>query len=46
MLEQVRGLVIDLERVLLTESAWVEPLIVHDLNVLQTTTRTSSAQTP
>lgn len=38
MLEQMRGLGIDLERVLLIEQARVEPLIVHNLSVLQTTT--------
>jgi hypothetical protein len=39
MLKQVRGLGIDLERVLLIEQAQVERLIVHAVNVLQTTTR-------
>jgi hypothetical protein len=41
MLEQVRRLAIDLERVLLIEQARVEPLIVAELSVLQTTTRAS-----
>jgi len=41
MLEQLRGLGIDLERVLFIEQARVEPLIVHELSVLQTTTGVS-----
>jgi hypothetical protein len=38
MLEEMRGLGIDLERVLLVERARIEPLFVHAANVLQTTT--------
>jgi hypothetical protein len=38
MLEQVRGLGVDLKRVLLIEQVQVEPLITHLMIVLQTTT--------
>ena len=44
MLEQVRGLGIDLEWVLLIEQAWVEPLTVHAITVLQTTTRSGNRE--
>jgi hypothetical protein len=39
VLEQMRGLGVDLERVLLVEHARIEPLFVHTASVLQTTTR-------
>jgi hypothetical protein len=39
VLEQMRGLGVDLGRVLLVEHARIEPLFVHTASVLQTTTR-------
>jgi hypothetical protein len=38
MLEQVRDLSVDLERVFLVQQVRVEPLTVHTVMVLQTTT--------
>jgi hypothetical protein len=38
MLEQVRGLGVDLKRVLLIQQVQIEPLITHLMIVLQTTT--------
>jgi hypothetical protein len=38
VLEQVRGLGVDLERVFLIQQVWIEPLTAHLMIVLQTTT--------
>lgn len=38
MLEQVRGLRVDLERVLLIQQVEIEPFITHHVTVLQATT--------
>ena len=38
MLEQVRGLGVDLKRVFLIQQVWIEPLTAHLIIVLQTTT--------
>ena len=38
MLEQVRGLGVDLKRVFLIQQVQIEPLITHLMIVLQTTT--------
>ena len=38
MLEQVRGLGVDLKRVFLIQQVWIEPLTAHLMIVLQTTT--------
>jgi hypothetical protein len=38
MLEQVRGLGVDLKRVFLIQHVWIEPLTTHLMSVLQTTT--------
>jgi hypothetical protein len=38
MFEQVRGLGVDLERVLLVEQVGVEPLVGHETSVLQPNT--------
>ena len=38
MLEQVRGLSVDLKRVFLIQQVWIEPLTAHSMIVLQTTT--------
>jgi hypothetical protein len=42
MLEQVPGLGIDFERVLLIEQARIEVLTVHPVTVLQTTTQSDN----
>jgi hypothetical protein len=39
VLEQVRGLGVDLERVFLVEQVWVKSLLVHASIVIQVTTR-------
>ena len=38
MLEQVRGLGVDLKRVFLIQQVQIEPLTAHSMSVLQTTT--------
>lgn len=38
MLEQVRGLIVNLERIVFIQQVWIEPLAIHTPIVLQTTT--------
>ena len=46
MLEQVRGLSVNLERILVVEEVGIESLLRHDSIVLQTITQKSQVRVP